>query len=123
MPSKNVIRGSDLLPLIFEAALDKKAEDIVVLNLKEETGIADYFVVCSGDNEHHTRAIRDSIMDALEKKGVIPWHSEGEQDGRWILIDYSDVVVHVMTSQVRDYYGLEKLWQPLDKIQGPASHE
>jgi ribosome-associated protein len=112
---KSGLRGADLLALITEAALDKKAEDVVVLNLKQETGIADYFVVCSGDNEHHTRAVRDSIVDALTARGVTPWHSEGEQDGRWILIDYSDVVVHVMTPQVRDYYGLEELWEPLDK--------
>lgn len=112
---KDLPRGKNLLPLIAEAALDKKAENIVVLNLKEETGIADYFVVCSGDNQNHTRAIRDGIVDALERRGVSPWHSEGEQDGRWILVDFSDIVVHVMTPQVRSYYALEELWEPLDK--------
>ncbi len=108
-------RGADLLPLISEAALNKKADKIVVLNLRQETGIADYFVVCSGDNPNHTRAIRDSIVAALEVHGVSPWHSEGEQDSQWILIDYSDVIVHVMTPKVRDYYGLEELWSSIDK--------
>ncbi len=109
------LNGAELLPLISEAALDKKAEDIVVLNLRQETGIADYFVVCSGDNPHHNRAIRDGIVDALSAHGVSPWHSEGEQDAMWILLDYSDVIVHVMTPKVRGYYGLEELWSKLDK--------
>ena len=108
--AKRTPRGKELLPLISEAALDKKADDVAVLNLKRETGIADYFVICQGDNPHHNRAIRDSIVDALGGHGVFPWHSEGEQDGRWILIDYSDVVVHVMIPQVREYYALEELW-------------
>jgi ribosome-associated protein len=111
MAKKN-LRGKDLLPLISEAALDKKADDVVILNLRQEAGIADYFVICQGDNSHHNRAIRDSIVDVLGGQGVFPWHSEGEQDGRWILIDYSDVVVHVMIPQVRDYYALEELWPP-----------
>jgi ribosome-associated protein len=123
MKKKN-LRGKELLPLISAAALDKKADDVVVLNLKQEAGIADYFVICQGDNPHHNRAIRDSIVDALAGQGVLPWHSEGEQDGRWILIDYSDVVVHVMIPQVRGYYALEKLWPPAPpRRQDWHSHE
>jgi ribosome-associated protein len=114
-PRNSAPAGRELLPLITEAAIDKKAEDIVILNLKGETGIADYFVICSGDNQHHTRAIRDSIVAALERRGVSLWHSEGEQDGRWVLVDFSDVVVHIMTPEVRRYYALEELWEPLDK--------
>jgi ribosome-associated protein len=108
--AKKTIKGKELLPLISAAAFDRKADDVAVLNLKQETGIADYFVICQGDNPHHNRAIRDSIVDALEGHGVFPWHSEGEQDGRWILIDFSDVVVHIMTPLVRGYYALEDLW-------------
>jgi ribosome-associated protein len=114
------LNAAELLPLISEAALDKKAEDIVVLNLRQETGIADYFVVCSGDNQHHNRAIRDGIVDTLAAHGISPWHSEGEQDAMWILIDYSDVIVHVMTPKVRSYYGLEELWSKLDKSESPS---
>ncbi|HUI93700.1 MAG TPA: ribosome silencing factor [Chitinivibrionales bacterium] len=108
--AKGIPRGKELIPLISEAALDKKADDVTVLNLKRESGIADYFVICQGDNPHHNRAIRDSIVDELGERGVFPWHSEGEQDGRWILIDYSDVVVHIMIPLVREYYALEELW-------------
>jgi ribosome-associated protein len=108
--AKKTIKGKELLPLISAAAFDRKADDVAVLNLDQESGIADYFVICQGDNSHHNRAIRDSIVDALGAHGVFPWHSEGEQDGRWILIDYSDVVVHIMTPQVRGYYALEELW-------------
>jgi ribosome-associated protein len=120
---KTTMSGKDLLPLISEAAFDKKAENIVVLNIKQETGIADYFVICQGDNTNHNRAIRDSIVDSLRARGVSPWHSEGEHDSHWILIDYSDVVVHIMTPQVRGYYGLEDLWKPLDgrREKGPGN--
>jgi ribosome-associated protein len=110
MKAKKTIRGKGLLPLISAAAFDRKADDVAVLNLKHEAGIADYFVICQGDNPPHNRAIRDSIVDALGGHGVLPWHTEGEQDGRWILIDFSDVVVHIMTPQVRGYYALEELW-------------
>ena len=124
MKAKKTIRGKELLPLISAAAFDRKADDVVVLNLKHEAGIADYFVICQGDNPHHNRAIRDSIVDALGGHGVFPWHSEGEQDGRWILIDYSDVVVHVMIPQVRGYYALEELWPPAPpRGQNRRSHE
>jgi ribosome-associated protein len=122
--AKKTIRGNELLPLISAAAFDRKADDVAVLNLKQESGIADYFVICQGDNPHHNRAIRDSIVDALGGRGVFPWHSEGERDGRWILIDYSDVVVHIMIPQVRDYYALEELWPPAPpRERNRPSHE
>jgi|WetSurMetagenome_2_1015567.scaffolds.fasta_scaffold00025_56 ribosome-associated protein len=114
-PRKDLSRKDEILRLVCEAASDKKAEDVVTLDLKRETGIADHFVVCTGDNQHHTRAIRDAIVDALAGRGVSPWHSEGERDGRWILIDFSDIVVHIMTPQVRSYYGIEELWEEMGK--------
>ena len=109
---KNTVSGQALLRLIADAALAKKAEDVVVLSLKEESGIADWFLVCQGDNPLHNRAISQGIMDSLFEHGLSPWHVEGLIEGRWVLIDYSDVVVHVMIPEARRYYGLEELWSP-----------
>lgn len=113
---KNTVRGQALLRCIADAALAKKAEDIIVLGLKQEAGIADWFLVCQGDNPLHTRAIADGIMDSLFEHGLSPWHVEGLIEGRWVLIDYSDVIVHVMIPEARRYYGLEELWSPGDDI-------
>lgn len=114
------MRGAPLLRMIAGAALDKKADDVTVLNLSRETGIADWFIICQGDNALHNRAIAGNIEAELEKRGMSPWHIEGasggtsSSDGRWIVMDFSDVIVHVMTQQVREYYNLEELWTPID---------
>jgi ribosome-associated protein len=106
--------GVSLIRKIADAAHDKKADDVEVLNLSSESGIADWFVICQGDNAMHNRAIADNIQFELDKLETKPWHTEGESDGRWIVMDYSDVVVHVMTPQVRTYYNLAELWTPVD---------
>ena len=95
---------------ITEAALEKKAEDIVAIPLSTASGIADFFIICQGDNTVHNRAIADGIDDALAQHGEKPWHIEGAQEGSWILLDYSDIVIHVMLPELRSYYGLERLW-------------
>jgi ribosome-associated protein len=115
------MRGAPLLRAIAEAARDKKADDIMILNLSRESGIADWFIICQGDNVQHNRAIADNIQAELLKRGVSPWHTEGIRGsasgsavGAWIVMDFSDVIVHIMTPQVRDYYRLEELWSPID---------
>ena len=104
------LRGKALADLIAACADSKKAEHITFINLTESAGIADWFVICQGDNAAHTRAIADAIADGLKQKKVSAWHVEGKEDGRWILLDYSDVVAHVMLPEVRQYYALEDLW-------------
>jgi ribosome-associated protein len=115
------LRGAPLLRAIAEAARDKKADDIMILNLSRESGIADWFIICQGDNVQHNRAIADNIRAELGTRGVSPWHTEGiggsasaTAGGAWIVMDFSDVIVHIMTPQVRDYYRLEELWSPID---------
>jgi ribosome-associated protein len=111
------MRGLRLLKAIAAAAADKKADDVTVLSLSSESGIADWFIICQGDNALHNRAIADNIASELGKRGVFPWHTEGASGGAagaWIVMDFSDVIVHVMTPQVRDYYCLEELWKPVD---------
>jgi len=96
---------------IGELAADKKAIDILVLDLRGVVGYADYFVICSGGTERQTKAIHDGIHLGLkERHGLLPRRVEGVTEARWILMDYLDVVVHVFTPETRAYYRLEQLW-------------
>jgi ribosome-associated protein len=96
--------------LAGKLALDKKATDVKILDLRKLSPICDFFVICSASVEVHAKAIADSIIENLEKKGIRAWHHEGYQASRWILLDYVDVVVHIFLNEVRDFYELEKLW-------------
>jgi len=100
-----------------EAALSKKAQDVIILDLKNLTAVTDYFVICSGDVDVHVEAIMDEINKAL-KKDVKPWHIEGTQYLHWVLMDYVDFVVHVFQKETRSYYDIERLWAdaPLERI-------
>jgi ribosome-associated protein len=105
------LAGKALVDCVVESALDKKAEEIVLQDLESVAGIADWFVILSGDNPIHNKAIADGIREALGGRGTRPWIVEGYEQGRWILIDYSDMVVHVMLRDVREYYQLERIWE------------
>jgi len=91
-------------------ALEKKAHDILVLDLRKLTSAADSFVICSADSETQVRAIADHLVEKLAEDGAKAWHVEGLEGRRWVLLDYVDVVVHVFYSQTRDFYSLETLW-------------
>jgi ribosome-associated protein len=92
-------------------AADKKAADIVELDLRGVVGYTDYFVICSGNTERQAKAIHDGIHEGMKKEhGVLPRRVEGLAEARWILMDYLDVVVHVFTPDTRAYYRLEQLW-------------
>jgi ribosome-associated protein len=92
-------------------AADRKALDIVQLDLRGIIGFTDYFVICSGRTDRQAKAIHDAIHAGMKKDhGVLPGRVEGLGEARWILMDYLDVVVHVFTPDVRDYYRLEQLW-------------
>jgi ribosome-associated protein len=100
----------DLARRIVELAEDKKAADIVLLDLIELTTLADYFVICSGGSERQLDAIADGIISALRDEKVKPIGREGVAASHWVLIDFGSVIVHVFTPPERDYYGLEKHW-------------
>jgi ribosome-associated protein len=105
------LAGKELVDAIVSVLEDKLAERIAVIDLRSVAAAADWFVVCSGDNTSHTTAVANEVIAALkERHGTAPWHHEGIEDGRWALIDYTDVVVHVMLDEVREYYNLEGLW-------------
>lgn len=93
------------------AADDKKARDITLIEVEKVSTVADYFVVCTGTSTTQVKAIADSIEHALEQEGVAQPRIEGGREGRWILLDYGPVVVHVMLDEEREFYGLERLWK------------
>ena len=100
-----------LVDEIAQLAADRKALDVIALDLRGLIGYADYFLVCSGRSDRQTRAIHDAIHGGLKHAhGMLPRRVEGLTDGHWILLDYLDVVVHVFTPQTRDFYRLEQLW-------------
>ena len=106
-----VLAPDRLAEEIGELAADKKAIDILVLDLRGVVGYADYFVICSGGTERQTKAIHDGIHQGLKDgHGLLPRRVEGLSEARWILMDYLDVVVHVFTPETRAYYRLEQLW-------------
>lgn len=102
------------------AAEDKKAMDLVVLDLRKAAGFTDYFLICSGSNPRQIRAIADAIMESLGAEGAKPAHIEGYDRSEWILLDYFDFIVHIFAPETRAFYGLERLWGSAERIEVPA---
>ena len=101
---------------IAEAALDRKAHDLVIMDLRKFSSFTEYFIVCSGTSDRQVRAIADSIDETMRKKKILPIGMEGYNAGRWILLDYGDVVAHVFYTEDREHYQLEKLWSDAPRI-------
>ncbi len=104
------LKSRDLALGAGALALDKKALDVVILELGELTYVAEYFVICSGDSTTQVKTIAEHIELELARKGVRPSGREGFSHGHWVLLDYGDVIVHVFETETRQYYSLEKLW-------------
>ena len=100
---------------IAKAASDKKALDIVTLDMRRIPSVSDYFVIVSGSSTTQVRAISDNIADVLKEKGERVWHIEGAREALWVLLDCGDVVAHVFLEETRRFYGLEKLWGSVPK--------
>jgi ribosome-associated protein len=104
------LSSRELAEKIAHLTLDKKATDILILDLISLTSITDYFVICTGSSNTQVKAISDHVSDELKKQKIRPLHVEGTTHQEWILMDYVDVVVHIFQPQKREYYGLERLW-------------
>lgn len=100
----------DIAQKIAAAANDKKAKDILLLNMEGLSPVTDFYVICSAGNSTLVKAIAGNIEDKLAEAGVHPTHKEGYADARWVLLDYGDVVAHVFLEEERDFYNLEQLW-------------
>jgi len=108
---RSVLAGKELVDAIISVLEEKLAERISVIDLRKVSAAADWFIICSGDNTSHTTAVANEVIGALKARhGTAPWHYEGIEDGRWALVDYTDVVVHIMLDDVRKHYDLESLW-------------
>lgn len=105
---------------IARASLEKKAHDVLILSVAKLTSVADYLVLCSGESERQVRAIADHIDSELASQRVPPLSIEGASNANWILMDFSDVVVHVFRTDIRNHYGLEKLWGDAKRVRLPA---
>jgi ribosome-associated protein len=101
----------------IRAAEDKKAESLVVLDLRKASGFTDYFLVCSGTNARQIRAIADAIKESLASEGADPAHVEGYDRSEWVLLDYFDFIVHIFAPETRMFYGLERLWGNAERIE------
>jgi len=110
----------ELVRIAALAASDKLATNIVAFDVSEQLAITDAFVLASASNERQVQAIVDEVEDKLRASGAKPIRREGERQGRWVLIDYGDVVVHVQHEEERQFYALERLWRDCPVIELPA---
>jgi len=102
------------------AALEKKADQVVVLDLSKASAFTDFFVICTGTNKRQVQAIADAVQEAIGKRGSKPALVEGYERADWILIDYFDFIVHVFMPMTREFYGLEKLWGDAERVEVSA---
>jgi ribosome-associated protein len=109
-------RLTDEVRTAVVAALDKKAVDIVVLDLRHTPAFTDFFILCSGHNTRQVKAIADAIEETLKAKKVRPAHVEGYDRAEWVLMDYFSFIVHVFSPQTREFYSLERLWGDAERI-------
>lgn len=113
----------ELTTLAATAADDKKAENIVALDVSSKLPLADVFLIASGTNERHVAAIAEGIEDTLRAQGINALRREGVREGRWALLDFNDLIVHVMHDEDRGYYELERLWKDCPVVPLPITSD
>jgi ribosome-associated protein len=116
MAKTSQLSSAEAVQRAAQAALDLKANDVVLLNLKGVTDMADYFLIASGTSDTHVRAVAQNVIEELQKVGVPVHHEEGVTQGRWALLDYVDFVVHVFHPSLRQFYQLERLWSDAEVV-------
>jgi ribosome-associated protein len=104
------VQSQQMAQQIAHLILDKKGQDVVIMNLKKLTTMADYFVITSANSDVQAKAITEHIQTKLSEEAIQPWHVEGLGSLTWVLLDFIDVVVHIFQPDTRDFYGLERLW-------------
>ena len=106
----------DALKIALSAADDKKARDLLALDISRIASFASYFLFCTGDSSRQMQAIADEIQKKLKESGILASHVEGYQNSEWILLDYFDLVIHVFSKEAREFYDLERLWRDGKKL-------
>jgi len=109
-------RAVELAEVAAAAAADKLASDIIAYDVSEQLVITDVFLLCSAANDRQVKAIVEEIEERLRKAGARPVRREGEREGRWVLLDYLDLVIHIQHAEERTYYALERLWKDCPRI-------
>ena len=114
-----VINQSDIKKTVLQctnAALDKKAKNLIILKVKELSSFTDYFIICSGTSDRQVKGIAASIEETLKKSGIQPLGIEGQNTGNWILMDYGDVIIHIFYEPTREFYDIERLWSDVPSM-------
>jgi ribosome-associated protein len=108
--------------LLVSSALEKKACDLVLMEVRELSSIADYFIICSGRSDRQVQSIAQGIDENLHRAGISPMSIEGMNRGHWVLMDFSDVIVHIFYQPVRDFYDLDGLWGHAPRVELPEPY-
>ena len=116
MPTTSSLPSAALAQRAAQILLDNKANDVVMLDLRGVTDMTDFFIIASGTSDTHVRSLGDHVMEDLKKEGARAHHVEGLTQGRWALLDYVDVVVHVFHPTLRNFYQLERLWSDAEVV-------
>lgn len=116
---------TELVEEIVKGMQEKKAHNILIINLQEVTqAVADYFVICSGNSVSQVDALAESVIEMVEENtGESPWHQEGKENKEWILLDYANVVAHIFRKDRREFYALEDLWGDAEMVEVPTDEE
>ena len=113
---RTILEAIEVARKAVEAASDKQASDILLLDARGVCSFADYFVICSGDSDRQIEAIRDEVGHMLKREGILPRHYEGTVDSGWLLIDFGDIIVHIFAPFEREYYQLDELWSQANPV-------
>ena len=116
MASKTPPGSEERILNCINAALQRKAKDLVVMQVKALSSFADYFMICSGTSDRQVKAIASWLQESLKKSGMTPLGMEGMQYGQWVLMDYGDIIVHIFYEPLRDFYDLERFWADAPKM-------
>jgi ribosome-associated protein len=112
------VQSKQLVEVVCKALADKRGKDIVSLYVREKTDLCDYFLIASGSNAPQIRAMGERVEELVERElGLVPTRTEGVRDGRWAVIDYGNVIVHIFNDETRLFYHLERLWQTGENLQ------
>lgn len=111
------MENEELIQIVANACDDKRAEDIIALNMQDVSLMADYFLICHGSNERQVQAIARSIKESMDETDIIVKRMEGFEQARWILVDLGDIVCHVFHKDERSYYNLERLWGDATRVE------
>ena len=116
MKGNSGLAPENLAKVCRKIALDKKAEDAMILDVRGISNVADFFFICTGTSEPHLKAIADEISRRLRDEGIRPLHRDGYPPSRWIVMDYNDVLIHIFHPELRQRYGLEDLWGDAKRV-------